>query len=85
MKRTLLQFDEDTYEKLRRRAFEQGRSISAVTRELVAKGLQSRKRKSPTRVDQFSFVGSGRSKQGSLAPVSEKHDEALAEIHKKRR
>ena len=32
VKRTLIQFDEDTYEELRRRAFEQGRSISSLTR-----------------------------------------------------
>jgi hypothetical protein len=80
MKRTLIQFDEDTYHKLRHRAFEQGRSISSVARELVAKGLRSGKRKKYTRVDQFSFVGGGRSKQGRLSPVSERHDEALAEI-----
>ena len=83
MKRTLIQFDADTYERLRRRAFEQGRSISSVRRELVAKGLNSGKRKMITRVDQFSFVGVGRSKQGRLAPVSERHDEALAEAYKK--
>ena len=80
MKRTLIQFDEDTYHKLRHRAFEQGRSISSVARELVAKGLGSGKRKKLTRVDQFSFVGAGRSKQGRLSPVSERHDEALIEI-----
>jgi len=27
----------------------------------------------------FSFVASGRSDQGELAPVSERHDEALAQ------
>jgi plasmid stability protein len=75
----MIQFDEDTYHKLRHRAFEQGRSISSVARELVAKGLRSGKRKKPARVDQFSFVGAGRSKQGRLSPVSERHDEALAE------
>jgi hypothetical protein len=81
MKRTLIQFDEDTYNKLRHRAFEQKRSISSVARELVAKGLQTSKRKKRTRIEQFSFIGSGSSKQGRLAPVSERHDEALAEIY----
>ena len=84
MKRTLIQFDEDTYEELRRRAFEQGRSISSLTRELVAKGLKAGKtRKRITRVDQFSFIGAARSKQGHLSPVSERHDEALAKTHRK--
>ena len=83
MKRALIQFDAETYEQLRRRAFEQERSISSVTRELVAKGLNSGKRKKITRVDQFSFVGAGRSRQDRLAPVSERHDEALADAYKK--
>ena len=84
VKRTLIQFDEDTYEELRRCAFEQGRSISSLTRELVAKGLKAGKtRKRITRVDQFSFIGAARSKQGHLSPVSERHDEALAKTHRK--
>ena len=81
MKRTLIQFDEDTYNKLRHRAFEQKRSISSVARELIAKGLQSPKPKKRIRIEQFSFIGSGRSKQARLAPVSERHDEALGEIY----
>ena len=88
MKRTLIQFDEDTYQKLRNRAFEQEKSISSVVRELVAKGLAPGKRKKFTRVEQFLSVGAGRSKQGRLSPVSERHDEALAkvlcaDVHKK--
>jgi len=79
MKRTLIQFDEETYEKLRRTAFEQGRSISSVTREMVAKGLGLRKRQKLMHVKQLRSVGAGKSKQGGLAPVSERHDEALAE------
>jgi len=84
VKRTLIQFDEDTYEELRRRAFEQGRSISSLTRELVAKGLKAGKtRKRITRAGQFSFIGAARSKQEHLSPVSERHDKALAETHRK--
>lgn len=83
MRRTLVQFDEETYQRLRRRAFRQQRSISSLVRELVARGvdhplLHDR----PTRVSQFSSVGAGRSKRGSLSPVSEKHDEALASTFK---
>jgi plasmid stability protein len=79
MKRTLVQFDDDTYRKLRQRAFRQERSISALVRELVAQGLDGgAARARLTRVDQLQSVRAGRSKQGRLAPVSEKHDEALA-------
>lgn len=51
--------------------------MSALLRELVREGLNiaplSR------RIENFRFIGSGQSKQGRLAPVSERHDEALAE------
>ena len=81
MKRTLIQFDEDTYHKVRHRAFEKKQSISAVVRELVSKGLGNGKRKKYTRIEDFKSVGSGSSKPGRLAPVSERHDEALAEVY----
>lgn len=79
MKRTLVQFDEDTYRRLRQRAFREERSISALVREMVTQGLDGAARRDrPTRLSQFSSVRAGRSKQGRLSPVSEKHDEALA-------
>ena len=81
MRRTLVQFDEDTYEKLRQRAFENKQSMASIVRELVSKGLDAGKRKKYRTLQDFSFVGSGASKQGRLAPVSERHDAALAEIH----
>lgn len=79
-----MQFDDDTHRKLRQRAFREERSISALVRELVAQGLEggvARERR--TRVGQFLSVRAGRSKQGRLSPVSEKHDEALADAFKK--
>jgi hypothetical protein len=79
MKRTLVQFDPETYRKLRQQAFRQERSISSIVRELVAKGLGDEPaRQRPTRVSQFASVRAGRSKQGGQSPVSEKHDQALA-------
>jgi len=79
MRRALVQFDEETYHKLRQQAFRQERSISSLVRELIATGLDAgAMRKRPARVSQFSSVRAGRSKQGRLSPVSEKHDEALA-------
>jgi plasmid stability protein len=84
MKRTLVQFDEETYRKLRQQAFRQERSVSSLVREMVAKGLEGDAgRKRPTRVNQFSSVRAGRSKQGRLSPVSEKHDQALAAAFEK--
>lgn len=77
MKRTQIQLDERTYETLRRRAFEKGCSISALVRELLAHALGTgRVRGRPTMKD-FTFIGAGRSRQGRLSPVSERHDEAL--------
>ena len=79
MKRTLIQLDEDTHRRLRQRAFQKGQSISAVVREMVAAGLDSDPgRRRPVRIDQLASVRAGRSKQGPLAPVSVRHDDALA-------
>lgn len=84
MKRTLVQFDEQTYRALRQRAFRQERSISSLVREIVAKGLDREPgREKLVRVAQLASVRSGRSKQGRLSPISEKHDEALASALKK--
>ena len=84
MKRALVQLDEQTYRRLRQRAFRQERSISSVVREMVAKGLANdAARERPTRVGQFSSVRAGRSKQEGPAPVSEHHDEALARAFEK--
>jgi plasmid stability protein len=79
MKRTLVQLDEETYRKLRQLAFRQERSVSSVVREMVVQGLRADAgRNRPTRVNQFSSVRAGRSRQGRLSPISEKHDEVLA-------
>ena len=77
MRRIKVQLDETTYQALKRRAFERGVSMSALLRELLRKGLSI---SSMSRsIDDFAFIGSDRSKQEYLAPVSERHDEALAE------
>ena len=84
MKRTLIQFDDETYRMLRQQAFRQERSISSLVRELVARGLHGGAvRERRRRVSQFSSVRAGRSKQGRLSPVSEKHDQALAAAFEK--
>ena len=84
MKRSLIQFDEETYQKLRQRAFQQERSISSLVREIVVKTLEGHAgRERPRRVSQFLSVAVGRLQQGRLSPISEKHDEALAATFEK--
>lgn len=85
MKRTLVQFDHATYQKLRRQAFTQERSISSLVREMVTQGLEGAAagRKKRARVSDFASVRAGRSRQGRLSPVSQKHDEALADAFEK--
>lgn len=85
MKRTQIQLDEWTYETLRRRAYERGSSISALIRNVLAQSLRGRGPKRRVHLKQFRFIGAGRSRQGRLGPVSERHDEALAETLAKRR
>jgi len=80
----LVQFDEETYQKLRQRAFRQERSISSLVREIVGKTLGGNTgHERPKRVSHFLSVRAGRSKQGRLSPLSERHDEALVTAFKK--
>ncbi len=87
MKRTQIQIDEETHTALRRAAYEQGRSMSSLVRDTLSQAFGSTRKGRLRNRKHFSFVGSGRSNQGKLAPVSERHDEALGEalLPKKRR
>ena len=83
MRRTQIQLDEQTYQLARRRAYQQGKSLSAVVRETLAEAFG----REPARrlaLKDFTSIGIGRSRQGSLAPVSERHDEALIEALEKK-
>ena len=75
MRRIPIQIDDRTYEWLRKRSFDEKRSIASIVRECLEKNAGP-----PLTLKDFTFVGSGRSKQGKLAPVSVNHDAALAEI-----
>ncbi len=61
--------------------------MSPIVRHTVSRSFGSGRKKLPKIRKQFPLVGAGRSNQGRLAPVSERHDEALAQIPlgKKRR
>lgn len=83
MVRTQIQLDEETYTTARRVAFERHISLSAVVREALAAALSGAAR--PSQRADFGFVAAGRSRQGRLAPVSERHDDALAEVRPKRK
>ena len=78
MKRTQVQLDEATYRLLRRMAFERGISLSALIRQTLQEHLKTGPAKR-WRVEDFTFIGSGCFDDGTLEPVSERHDEALAE------
>ncbi len=77
MRRTQVQLDDAAYQALKKKAFERGVSMSALLREILHQQMNP----VPARrsLKSFRFVGSGRSEQGALAPVSEHHDEALAD------
>lgn len=79
MKRTQIQLDEQTYAVLRRWAYARGCSVSALVRELLTEALGTPPAKRRLTLKDLPFVGAGRSEQGPAAPVSERHDEALAE------
>ena len=79
MKRTQVELDEETYRKLREEARAQRTSMAALVRRALRAHLKTAAGPKPKRcLKDFTFVGSGRSEQGDLAPVSERHDEALA-------
>ena len=78
MKRTQVQLDELTSRLLQTRAFERGISMAAFIRDVLHEHLKMK----PTRaasLNQFRFIGSGRSCGSELEPLSERHDEVLAE------
>ena len=81
MKRTQIQLDEATYAAVRRKAFEQGRSMASVVRETLAEALgtagKSRHRK--LTIEDFTFIGMGRDPHPPRdVPVSVDHDKWYA-------
>ena len=78
MRRTQLQLEEATYEALRSRAYSRGVSMASVIREALAQYLATGSPR-PRGIQDFGFIGSGRSEESVFEPISERHDEALAE------
>jgi predicted CopG family antitoxin len=75
VRRTQLQLDDDIYELLRQEAFNEGVSISELVRRIIRRHIEAGDR--IAQAESLSFVSIGESVQGDLAPVSERHDEAL--------
>ena len=78
MIRTQIQLDEATYTLVKQRAYAENKSLAAVVRDALAQYL------TPSGVqfeglEGFTFIGAGQSGPGSPNPLSERHDEALAE------
>lgn len=71
-----IQIDEETYQALKRRAFEEGRSIASIIREALSRHEAAAR---PLSIHDFPFVGSGKSDADRRDRVSERHDAALAE------
>ncbi|MCY4661924.1 MAG: hypothetical protein OXF93_19275 [Acidobacteria bacterium] len=80
MRRTQIQLDDATHEALRRRAFEEGRSMSSVVRETLAEAFGVQGAGPPRRIEDFAFVGMGSDPAPPRGtPVSEDHDRWYAE------
>ena len=78
MKRTQIQIKDDTYEQLRKRAFEENTSIAAVIRDILDDSLGT-KRPKLFRLKDLHFVGIGSSEPSEYDPISERHDEFLGD------
>ena len=78
MKRTQLQLDDKIYELLRRKAFEENISMAALVRRALESYLTERRTERPG-VEAFTFIAAGHSRPVENGPVSERHDDALAE------
>ncbi len=78
MHRLQVQLEEEVYQLLRQEAFVRGVSISELVRRIVRRYLEAGGGEASG--VSLSFVGMGESTQGRLAPVSERHDEALWEV-----
>ena len=82
MRRTQIQLDDATYEAVRRRAYERGRSMASVVRETLSEafGTASPAQEPQRTIEDFTFVGMGVDPQPPAdVPVSVDHDKWLAE------
>lgn len=74
MTRTQLQLDDSTFQALRHRAYTERKSMSAVAREALRRGLGLEESANSPREAKLTFVSSGAS---GRKDISVRHDEAL--------
>jgi len=80
VKRTQIQLDDATYEAVRRRAFDEGRSMASVVRESLARTFGTAPPEARTTIEDFTFVGIGSDPSPPKdLPVSEDHDRWYAQ------
>ena len=80
MKRTQIQLDDATYEAVRRRAFDEGRSMASVVRETLARTFGTAPPEARKTIENFTFVGIGSDPNPPEdVPVSVDHDRWYAE------
>ena len=86
MKRTQIQLDDATYEAVRRRAFEEGRSMASVVRETLARTFGTEPPEARKTIKDFTFVGIGSDPNPPEGvPVSVDHDRWYAQaVHSRR-
>ena len=82
MKRTQLQLDDETFERLRTRAHAERRSIASLVREALQRADPQ---PALQQLSDFPFVGAGRSASSTGRPISEDHDRVLADAAAPRR
>jgi plasmid stability protein len=78
MKRTQIQLDEETYEALRLRAFQEKQSFASIVRSSLREQILAAPRKVKRPLRTFSFIASGRSQGKGSGKISENHDSELA-------
>ena len=82
MIRTQIQLDEATYREIKMIAYEQGKSMSSVVREILQKELgESEPKKKKKKLTMADFPWVGKYKAGK-SDISERHDDYLAEDFK---
>ena len=80
MKRTQIQLDDATYEAVRRRAFDEGRSMASIVRESLARTFGTAAPEARKTIEDFTFVGIGSDPSPPDGdPVSVDHDRWYAE------
>lgn len=79
MKRTQIQLEESTWQVLREQAFQNKSSVAGLIRRILETQVSQGKRKRKLRMEDFSFIDSGRSKGKGAGKISENHDEEFAD------